>query len=269
MRIMEILLEKVVQIVKKAAQITLKPIESIDQKDGYANIVTSADKSVQDFLYDNLRDLVPDSGFICEEEDFHTAGSGGYTWIIDPIDGTANFSRHIPEFAISVALKHTGGIVLGVVYNPLKDELFTAIKGKKAFRNGQEISVSARPFADSLLCTAMSIYNKKYAKVCSDIIMDAYYKCNDVRRFGACALEICYLAAGQCDLFFEYRVMPWDYAAAYLIFTEAGGTLTDLNGGKLYFNRPTMLIGGNTPENHNILSSIVGKYVAPDYYEYR
>ncbi len=262
-------MDKVVEIVRNAAKITLKPIESIDQKDGYTNIVTSADKAVQHFLCKHLGELIPGSGFICEEEDFHTQGNGEYTWIIDPIDGTANFSRGIPEFAISVALRHHDEMALGVVYNPLKDELFTAIKGEKAYRNGKQISVSQRPFADSLFCTAMSIYNKKYAKVCSDIIMEAYYKCNDVRRFGTCALELCYLATGQCDLFFEYRVMPWDYAAASLILSEAGGIVTDFDGTEPGVSRPTMLIGANNEENHKILSGIVSKYVKADYFEYK
>ena len=262
-------LNRVIEIVRKAAEITLEPIRSIDQKDGYTNIVTSADKAVQDFLCKELKQVLPESGFICEEEDFHTQGNGEYTWIIDPIDGTANFARHIPEFAISVALKHLDNIVLGVVYNPLKDELFTATKGGKAFRNGKEISVSKRPFADSLFCTAMSIYNKKYAQVCSDIIMETYYQCNDVRRFGTCALELCYLAAGQCDLFFEYRVMPWDFAAASLILTEAGGIITDRSGNPLDTSRPTMLVGANTAENHKKLSGITDKYTSPNYYEYK
>ena len=115
--------------------------------------------------------------------------------------------------------------------------------------NGSKLSVSDRVFENGLLCTAMSLYNKQYAKVCSDIIYEAYMQCNDVRRFGACALELCYMAAGTCDLYFEYRVLPWDYSAAYLILQEAGGVLVGRGGETLGCDVPTMLIGANTQKN--------------------
>ena len=150
------------------------------------------------------------------------------TWIIDPIDGTANYSRGIAQCAISVALKHAADIVLGVVYLPRTGELFTARRGCGAWLNGRRITVSARPFANAVMCTALPVYHKEHTGLCSAIIRDVFMQCNDIRRFGAAAPELCYLAMGRCELYFEYMLSPWDFAAASLIVTEAGGMLAGL-----------------------------------------
>lgn len=253
--------EDVISIVGQASGIMLETGFSVSSKEGYANIVTSCDLMIQSFLEDKLSKLAPGSGFLCEENDEKKEGTDGLTWVIDPIDGTANFSRGIADCGISVALIEGGKPRMGVVYSPFKDELFHAEKGCGAYRNGKSISVSSRPFGDCLLCTAMSLYDKRYAEVCAKVIFDAYSKCNDVRRFGSCAMELCYLAAGQCDLFFEYRVQAWDYSAAYLILTEAGGVLTGGKGEPLGCNAPTMLVGANNRANHEQFLEIVAKYI--------
>lgn len=235
-------------------------------KGSVTNVVTDADIAVQSFLYRELTSILPGSGFLGEEENMDDTGHS-FVWIVDPIDGTANFSRRIPECAISVALCHEGDIILGVVYNPYHDWLFSAVKGGGAFMNDTPLHVSDRSFDNGILLTALSLYRKEYAKVCSDIIMDAYSQCNDVRRYGSCALELCYLACGWYELYFEYRVMPWDYAAAYLILSEAGGILTARDGGQLHFDRPTLLIGANNKDNHNKLVQIVSRHTHESLYE--
>ena len=159
-----------------------------------------------------------------------------------------------------MALRGDDEILLGVVYNPYHDQLFDAVKGGGSRLNGQPIHVSDRPFEQSMLLTALCLYHKEHAEACSAIILEAYKKCNDVRRFGSCAIELCYMACGLCELFFEYRIQPWDYAAAYLILTEAGGVLTGRAGARLHFDGPTILVGANSLENHRILSEIVCKY---------
>ena len=113
----------------------------------------------------------------------------------------------------------------------------------------------------------MSLYKKDYAKICGDIIYETYMQCNDVRRFGSCAIELCYLAAGKCDLYFEIRVFPWDYAAAYLILSEAGGIVRGLGDKKLELNRPTVVVAANNAENYERLSRIVNKYLKKTPYE--
>ncbi len=254
------MINKVIQIIKEAKEIALSPFD-VEEKDGYTNIVTSADKEIQKFLTKRLTALIEGSVVLGEENPSKNMSSADYCWIIDPIDGTSNFSRGLKQSAISVALQSEGETVLGVVYNCFNEDLFYAEKDKGAFFNRKAITTSSRPFADGLLCTAMSLYKKEYAPLCFQVIEDAYYKCNDIRRFGSCALELCYLAAGMCDLYFEIRVFPWDFAAAYLILREAGGVITTLHGDDVYFDKPLILIAANNQGNHAKLSAIVSKYI--------
>jgi myo-inositol-1(or 4)-monophosphatase len=113
----------------------------------------------------------------------------------------------------------------------------------------------------------MSVYKKEYAKVCADIIFETYMQCNDVRRFGTCALELCYLASGKCDIYFEIRVFPWDYAAGYLILKEAGGIIHGLADSELDFSCPTVIVAANNRENYDRLSEIVNKHIQTTPYE--
>ncbi len=238
----------------------------ISQKGGYSNIVTSSDVAVQNFLCDRLALLLPGSSFLCEEDDMQdkspVTGSDAcrqqeYTWIIDPIDGTANYSRGIDQCAICVGLKHNDSMLMGVVYLPRTGELFSAEKGRGAYLNGKRIHVSDRPFENGIICTALTVYHKEYADVCSEIILDVFKQCNDFRRFGACAPELCYMAMGRCEMYFEYLLCPWDFAAASLIVTEAGGVISDTMGNPLTFRESKGVIAANTPENLQRLLDIV------------
>ena len=210
------LIKDIIKIVKNTDGIVKKHNFTIQKKSTNEDIVTSADIEVQNYLCSELKKLLPSSGFLCEEQHL-IDNKNEFTWVIDPIDGTTNFSRNISECVISIALLSRNVPVIGVVYAPFKHYLFSAVAGHGAKLNGKRICVSDKTFKDSLFCTAMSLYRKEYAEICRDIIFDVYNKCNDFRRFGSCALELCYLAAGKCDLYFEIRVFPWDYAASYLI----------------------------------------------------
>lgn len=245
-----------ISIVREASKLMLVAAFDIEQKEGFANIVTSSDVAVQDFLKARLAELLPGSGFLCEEEDRHDL-SHEFTWIIDPIDGTANYSRGIRECAICVGLKHGDAMEMAVVYMPRTDELFHAERGKGAFLNGRPIQVSERPFANSIMCTALAVYHKEYAQVCSDIIVETFLQCNDIRRFGAAAPELCYLAMGRCELYFEYLLSPWDFAAASLILEEAGGVLSDLSGRPLDPTAVTGVLAANSRESLERLVGIV------------
>lgn len=251
---------KVIEIVKEAVLLVKNATFAVIKKENEENIVTSSDLLVQSFLIEKLTKLIPDSGLLCEENKLENINNE-YVWVIDPIDGTTNYSRGIKDSAISVALVHNKEVVLGVVANIFIDEIFSATKGYKARLNNKEIKVSNRPFKDGILCTAMSLYRKDLAKLCNDVIYEAYLKCNDFRRFGSCALELCYLATGRCDLYFEIRVFPWDYLAAYLILKEAGGVLTGYDSKTLIYDETTPLIGANNLTNHNQLVEIVNKYI--------
>lgn len=255
------MLNSVTDIVRRASELMLTDVFSINEKDGCANIVTSSDLAVQDFLCGELRKLIPGSGFFCEEEEFHEPDKE-YVWVIDPIDGTANYSRGIDHCCISVALNHSGTIILGVVYSPARKEMYTAEKGKGAFCNGKPIHVSGRNFENSLFCTAMSTYRKEYAEICNNVIMDTYRQCNDVRRFGSAAIELCFLARGFIELYFEFRLQPWDYAAALLILTEAGGYIRNLDSFLPRLDGPDLVCAANSEDSMNRLSDIIRNHIS-------
>ena len=166
---MNIDIQEIIGIIKQGAEIATARNFSISKKAGVENIVTTTDIAVQEFLCNKFLALIPDSGFICEEGDIGDWSNAEYVWVIDPIDGTTNYARGISEYCISVALMYRHEVIMGVVYNPIKDELFYATKGKGAYLNGKAISVSNRTFDEGILCTAMSLYRKEHAKVCSDI----------------------------------------------------------------------------------------------------
>ena len=254
------MLNKVEETVRKAAELADLSKIKIEEKGTSCNIVTSADIAVQEYLCKELHSILPEAGFYCEEENLKDTTSQ-YIWVVDPIDGTMNFSRGISDCCISVGLIKDKQPLLGVVYVMSRNEMFKAQIGKGAYLNDEPIHVSDRTFDKCLLCTAASTYRKEYAKTCFDIIEELHYQTNDFRRFGTCAEELCYLACGKCELYFEYRIMPWDYAAGYAILKEAGGVLTDLHGEQLKFDRGVVLIGANNCENHQRLSKIVSKYI--------
>ena len=254
------MLQKTIDAVKRAADYMVTDGFSIERKGSVVNIVTSSDVAVQNYLCKELARIVPGCGFYCEEENVHDPDKE-YVWVIDPIDGTANYARGIDACCISVALRHAGETVLGVVYSPARNELYYAERGSGAWMNGKRIHASGRSFKESILCTAMSIYRKEYAQTCSDIIMDTFFQANDVRRFGSAALELCFLARGLCELFFEMRLQPWDYAAGILIAEEAGGVVSSLDGRSPRYDGPDLICGGNNAENHSKFLGIVRKHL--------
>ena len=226
------------------------------------NIVTSSDLAVQHFLITELRHHYPEIGFLCEEEDLNEVSGHEAVWVIDPIDGTANYARGNENCCISVALVEKGEPVLGVVYSPWRGELYTAEKGKGAFLNGKPIHVSDRPFEQGLLFTAMSTYRKDLSRSCSDIIYDLYMTCNDVRRTGSAAVELCLMAAGFAELYFEIRLMPWDYAAASLILQEAGGYMCDFDGERPSPFKQSMFIAANSKESCTRIFEAVHRHLS-------
>ena len=252
--------ERIIPIVRKASGLMVRSGFDVAEKGSRVNLVTSSDLAVQDFLVERLSGLIPGSGFLCEENDL-TDISHEYVWIIDPIDGTANYARGIGDCCVSVALARKGELVAGVVYIPWRNELYHAEKGAGAFLNGNPIKTSDRPFRDALFCTAMSTYRKEFAKACSDIIFDVYMRSNDVRRFGSAAVELCMVASGQIELFFEMRLQPWDYAAASLILSEAGGGSCGFDGGPMSLTRPSLTLAANNRENLSELLSTVRRHL--------
>ena len=256
----KIKMEQVVDIVRRASSLMVREGFDVESKGSRENIVTTSDLAVQHFLTKELGALLPGSGFLCEEEDFSDLAHRD-VWVIDPIDGTANYARGIESCCISVALARDGMPVLGVVYSPWRGELYTAEKGCGAFCNGKPIHVSDRPFEQGLLFTALCVYRKEFSRACSDIIYDLYMDCNDVRRTGSAAVELCLVAAGKAELYFEIRLMPWDFAAASLILSEAGGTVQGFDGHFPSVFKPTLVIAANTAANCDRLLSCIHRHL--------
>ena len=169
---------KTVRAVKQAARIFRKGAATVAEKGNATNLVTDADVAIQRFLQHRLQKVLTQAGFLAEEENLQRTGDE-YLWVIDPIDGTANFSRNIPNCLISVALVRNGEAVLAVCYAPNLDLLFTAIKGEGAFCNGKRIHTSDKDFSHSLFCTSLTPYQKNLADVCSGIMLKVYPLCSD------------------------------------------------------------------------------------------
>lgn len=255
---MENILKQVIDLVKEASLIITNQFE-VHHKGHKENYVTSIDLKVQSFLNQSLIKIIDGSVVYGEENETNELFDN--TWIVDPIDGTANLVHGVPNFAISIGLYQMGEIVLGVVYSPHTNEMYHAIKGHGSYLNGKKLQVSNKPFGKSLFCTSMSIYDKSNAPVCFDIIKEVYDKCSDVRRFGSCALELCYLAAGRVELYFEYNVNPWDFSGGLIILSEAGGFYGTIHQNQITFDQGIPLIAANTKENFNELKQSVDKYI--------
>lgn len=250
------MVDKIIELVREAGKLMTKKEFDITQKGNDSNYVTSADINVQKFLEENLIKLIPGSVFVGEEGDGAKV-TGEYVWVVDPIDGTSNFIRDIGISSISVGLLKQGKPYIGVVYQPYRNEMYWAEIGKGAFMNSCPIHVSDRDFRHSHLCSAMSLYNKDYAKPCFTIIERIYAESDDLRRLGSAATELVYLAAGRVELYFEIRLFPWDIAGAIPIITEAGGFVEILYEEKMPLDRPVAMIAANTKENLNRLRKIV------------
>ncbi len=244
----EQLLENIIHAVRACGTIILnadRTKSGIDEKAGHANFVTAYDKKVQSELQKRLLEILPEAVFVGEEEDVHASVKDGYAFIVDPIDGTTNFIKDYHASAISVGLIKDAKRYMGVVYNPYLDEVYTAVKGKGAFLNGSPIQVSRQPLENGIVIFGTAIYYEEYAKATFDMAYDYYCKALDVRRSGSAALDLCNIAAGRAELFFELRLCPWDYAAGSLIVEEAGGVVTTIDGGELPLNEGCGVLATN------------------------
>ena len=238
---------KIEAIVRKAAELMLSAEEDkgIESKEGIGNYVTKYDKLVQETLYKELLELIPEATFIGEEEDDHSKVAEGYTFIVDPIDGTTNFARGFNESFISVALLKDGDNFISVCYNPYLDEMFTAEKGKGAYLNGKAIQVSDKSLKEGLVFVGASPYYADLREKTYEMFRTVTQNASDFRRIGSAVLELCYVACGRAEAFIELRLQLWDFSAAKLIVEEAGGVITDAKGNKLSFDGPCSIVATN------------------------
>ncbi|MBP7056320.1 MAG: inositol monophosphatase [Candidatus Omnitrophica bacterium] len=203
-------------------------IRNISYK-GRDNIVTDVDKKAESVIMKRIFSAFPGHAILSEETGLHMSASP-YRWVIDPLDGTTNFAHAFPFFCVSIALEYDGEVILGVVFDPLRDELFTAEKGKGAYLNNNRIKVSGVGKLDkSFVATGFSYGNKRKdrnVKYFKRLLM----KTMAIRRAGSAAIDLCYVACGRFDGYWELDLHPWDSAAGSLIVKEAGGKVTKFDG---------------------------------------
>ena len=241
------MIETITRTVKEAGKIILSAHNqesAVTAKEGKKNFVTKYDVAVQDFLFKELSKAFPEAEFIGEEGE-NNLSSEGLRFIIDPIDGTTNFMQDYRCSCISVALCSGNDVIAGVVYNPYTNELFTAEKGKGAYLNGDRISVSERPLSDGLALFGTSPYHPENADETFALLRKVFAFSRDIRRSGSAAHDICTVACGRCEVFFEKALQPWDIAAGTLILKEAGGIATTYEGKEISFSAPEDVIFAN------------------------
>jgi myo-inositol-1(or 4)-monophosphatase len=223
------------------------------------SLVTYVDIEAEKMLVSGLREILPEAGFLTEEET--TSEEKGETfWIIDPLDGTTNFLHGLPVFAISIALMHEGEIVVGVVYEIGHSELFYAWKNGGAFLNEKPIRVSAKsPLKDTLLATGFPYHDFSKMPQYMNLLQDCFRLSRGMRRIGSAATDLAYVAAGRFDGFFEYGLNPWDVAAGCLLVTEAGGKVSDFSRGSKYIFENEIVCGST--EIFEELFALVNKHL--------
>ncbi|NMM46788.1 inositol monophosphatase family protein [Marinigracilibium pacificum] len=236
-------------IIHDVGQFILNESKSFDfdnvEKKGFNDLVSYVDKQAEKQLVDRLMALLPEAGMIAEEGTLDKKGEK-YNWIIDPLDGTTNFTHGLPVFAVSVALMEDNELIAGFIYEPNRDEFFHAVKGQGAFMNESPISVSKIPtLSDSLVATGFPYYDFGKINDYVKILMTFMQKSHGVRRMGSAAIDLAYVSCGRFEGFFEYNLQPWDVAAGALIVKEAGGNVTDFSGGENFVFGKEILAGNS------------------------
>jgi len=216
----------------RAAEIETKALNSL---------VSYVDKTAEEKLVSQLQKLLPQSTFITEEETIAQA-QGAYRWIIDPLDGTTNFLHQLPFFAVSVALQYEEETIIGVVYEVNRKECFSAWKGGGAYLNEKPIHVSDTQVPEeSLMATGFPYYDYSRMEGYLEVLQYLMKNTRGIRRFGAAALDLAYVACGRFDGYFEYSIQSWDVAAGIFLVQEAGGRVCDFNGGDDYIFSGTVI----------------------------
>lgn len=223
------------------------------------SLVTYVDKESEKILVTELQKIIPNASFLTEENTIAQT-QGEWQWIIDPLDGTTNFIHQVPVFGISVGLKHHDEMVVGVVLELNKNELFYASKNNGAFFNGNKISVSAtEQLSDSLIATGFPYYDFEQLEKYMNVLRYFMEHTRGIRRLGSAAIDLCYTACGRFDAFFEYSLSPWDVAAGALILQEAGGKIYDFKGGNNWLHG-RQILGSNASISTEMLKVIKDRF---------
>jgi myo-inositol-1(or 4)-monophosphatase len=212
-----------------------------------ADLVTEADRESEAAVQEVIRSQFPDHGFLCEESGRWVGQNSEFTWLVDPLDGTTNFVHGVPDYCVSVALRHSKKVIAGVVYNPAVGECYRAGLGLGADLNGKSIRVSrVRQLEDALVAVSFSAKVKADSEEVSQFVR-ILVRAQGVRRMGSAAMNLCYVAAGRFDAYWAFNTKTWDVAAGFLIITEAGGTVEAIPSGAVDLDHPRF-ISAATPE---------------------
>jgi myo-inositol-1(or 4)-monophosphatase len=225
---------------------------------GEVDLVTEMDRLSEKYLITRIREKFPDHAIVTEESGL-VHGDNDHCWYIDPLDGTLNYTHKFPLFSVSLAYAENGHVTHGVIFDPMRDECFSAVRGKGAWLNETPIHVSqTAALNQSLLCTGFSSDDNSKGKLNIGFFADFQNMSQGVRRLGSAALDLCYVAAGRLDGFWEMELHAWDVAAGALVVEEADGVVTNLNGDAHYFLPPYDLVAAN-PTIHALMIEVTRK----------
>jgi len=244
----------------KAARQLVRDFGEVEQlqvsKKGPSDFVSTADLKAEKTLLYELSKARPEFGFLMEEQGVREGDDKSQRWIIDPLDGTTNFLHGIPHFAISIALEQEGQLVAGVVYDPVKDEMFWAERGRGAFMNDRRMRVSARSdLSRAVLATGIPHHGRGDHGEFLAIVQEMMARTMGIRRYGAAALDLAYVAAGRYEGFWELDLHPWDIAAGTVLVREAGGYVSDYAGRDRAMESGEVLAGND--QLHATLSKLI------------
>jgi myo-inositol-1(or 4)-monophosphatase len=238
---------------------TLDPAQVTEK--AHNDFVSAADRASEEAITSYLAEKTPGLGMLAEEGGAH--GGGGTRWVVDPLDGTANFVRSFPHFAVSVALVANGRVEVGAICDPMRDELYSAARGTGAWCNGRRLRVTGRAgLGGALLTTGFPFRVHRLLDTYLKVFHDVFLEVAAIRRPGAAALDLAHTAAGIFDGFFEFCLSPWDVAAGALLVREAGGLVTNLDGGDEIFSHGNVVAAG--PAVHRDLLAVIRRHCAED-----
>lgn len=241
------MLNTAIRAARRGAKVIVRNLEQIDrltiETKGRNDFVSQVDRQAEADIIDVLRSAYPDHAILAEESGRH-GGGGEYEWVIDPLDGTTNYLHGYPQFAISIAVRHQGRLAHAVVFDPLRNELFTASRGDGAQLNDRRIRVSAvNHMENALLGTGFPFKTMQYLELWISTFRELLPRSSGVRRAGSAALDLAHVACGRLDGFWEIGLAPWDMAGGALLIQEAGGLVSDFSGGQDFLDSGNITAG--------------------------
>mgnify|MGYP005984847355 FL=1 len=249
-----------VRAARKAGNLIARNYETPDavetSQKGSNDFVTNVDKGAESLIVETIRASYPQHTIITEESGELAGEDQDVQWVIDPLDGTTNFIKRLPHFAVSIAVRVKGRTEVAVVYDPMRNELFTATRGQGAQLNGYRLRGSnSRDLDGTILATGFPFKAKQHSDSYMKIVSKLFTRCADFRRTGSAALDLAYVAAGRVDGFFEIGLRPWDFAGGELLVREAGGLVCDFTGGHNYMSTGN-IVAGNPRVVKNMLAEM-------------